>query len=550
VPHARNPFFTGREGVLKKLHEALTSGNAAALSQPQAISGLGGIGKTQTAVEYAYRYRETYSAVLWVRADSQESLISSFVALAELLALPGKDEQDQQAVVAVVKRWLQTASNWLLIFDNADNLASVHPFLPTEHKGHILLTTRAQATGTLAQRIEIGEMSPEEGGRFLLRRAGIHSLTAADRQLAEQISRTLGGLPLALDQAGAFIEETPSSLSEYLGLYKQEGVRLLAERGELAGDHASVTVTFSLAFGQVAARDPAAADLLRLCAFLAPEAIPEEIFTEGAEELGEVFGPKAKSAFELAKVIREAGRFSLIERDAERKTLTIHRLVQTVLQDEMDGDIQRLWAERAVGAVNEAFPDVEVNTWPRCERFLPHAQVCAELITRWNLAFPEAAGLLNQAGAYLHDRARYQEAEPLYQRALAIREQVLGPEHPDVATSLNDLALLYDSQGRYRHAEPLYQRALAIYKKVLGPEHTDVATILNNLNQTTEDSYTSSLAVEPLPFGLSVAERSRRPANPRVTHSSTPPLPRLRSERTGGPALKKCGTVPMSCGSI
>lgn len=286
IPHDRNPFFTGREDVLKKLYEALTSGSAAALSQPQALSGLGGIGKTQTAVEYAYRYRDEYTAVLWTRAESREALASSFVALAQVLDLPAKNEQDQNVVIAAVRRWLEQHTGWLLILDNADEIPLVREFLPSAGTGQGLLTTRAQALGPVAQRIEIDEMPPAEGAQFLLQRAAYKTPTDTDCRLAEQISTLLGGLPLALDQAGAFIEETPSSLAEYLELYQKEGARLLAERGELAPDHASVTVTFALAFEQVAARDPAAADLLRLCAFLAPDAIPEEIFTEGADALG------------------------------------------------------------------------------------------------------------------------------------------------------------------------------------------------------------------------------------------------------------------------
>ncbi len=519
IPHPRNPFFTGREEVLKKLHEALSSGSAAALSQPQALSGLGGIGKTQTAVEYAYRYRDQYTAVLWTRAELREALASSFVALAQVLDLPAKNEQDQNVVIAAVRRWLEQQTGWLLIFDNADDIPLVREFLPSGGTGQVLLTTRAQAMGPVAQRIEIDEMPPAEGARFLLQRAGYKAPTDADRQLAEQISITLGGLPLALDQAGAFIEETPSSLAEYLELYKKEGSRLLAERGELAADHTSVTVTFSLAFEKVAERDPAAADLLRLCAFLAPDTIPEEIFTEAADELGEVLAPKAKNSFELSKIIREASRFSLIERDADKKTLTIHRLVQTVLQDEMDEDTRRLWAERTVRTVNQAFPGIEVNTWPRCERLLPHAQACAELISTFTLVIPDAARLLNQVGYYLYERAQYPQAAPLYQRALAIYEKVLGPEHPDVAMSLNNLAELYRSQGQYPQAAPLYQRALAISEKVLGPEHPHVAMSLNNLAELYRSQGQYPQAAPLYQRALAISEKVLGPEHPHVATS-------------------------------
>src|SRR2546423_14503165 len=130
VPFRRNPFFTGRETVVAQVHSLLHAGKTAALSQPPAISGVGGIGKTQTAVEYAYRYREEYQHVLWVQANTSETLLANFVALAKLLSLPEQDAPEQQIIVHALKQWLETHSDWLLIFDNGDDLAMVHDFLP------------------------------------------------------------------------------------------------------------------------------------------------------------------------------------------------------------------------------------------------------------------------------------------------------------------------------------------------------------------------------------------------------------------------------------
>src|SRR2546428_10145866 len=221
VPYARNPFFTGREDILSQLHETLTDGKTAALTQ--AISGLGGIGKTQTAVEYAYRYCNEYASVLWVRADSREILVSDFISIADLLNLSEKKEQDQSYTVAAVKRWLQNHNNWLLIIDNVDDLAMVRDFIPLRGKGHILLTTRLQAVGRMAQCIKIEKMKPEEGALFLLRWANIiepdaplERASRADLMKAIEISQAMDGLPLALDQAGAYIEETACGFARHL----------------------------------------------------------------------------------------------------------------------------------------------------------------------------------------------------------------------------------------------------------------------------------------------------------------------------------------------
>jgi hypothetical protein len=229
VPYQRNPFFTGREDSLKNLYETLRIGKTAALVQPRALSGLGGIGKTQSAVEYAYRYYSDYpEAILWVRSESHETLISDFVAIASALDLPEKDEQDQNRVVDAVKRWLKDHADWLLVFDNVDDLALIKNFMPSARRGHILLTTRIQALGGVAQGVEMEKMEPEEGALLLLRRANIIAPEAfleaapeADRALAMNISQVMDGLPLALDQAGAYIEETRCNLSDYLDFYQQ-----------------------------------------------------------------------------------------------------------------------------------------------------------------------------------------------------------------------------------------------------------------------------------------------------------------------------------------
>ncbi len=312
----------------------------------------------------------------------------------------------------------------------------------------------------------------------------IDKASAANIAKAKEIVWAVDGLPLALDQAGAYIEETSCSLARYLDLYQKQHEKLLKRRGNTAAEHdhpKPVANTWEISFKKVEEANPAAADLLRLCAFLAPDAIPEKIIIEGAEELGPTLQAIAEDPLELDAAIEELRKYSLVKRDRDAQTLTVHRLVQVVLRDEMDEEMQKQWAKRVVQTVNCVFPSGKYGTWAECERLLPHVRTCAELIKQEDMALAEAARLLNLAGYYLRQRAQYTKAELLYQQALTIAEKVFGPDHLNVATICNNLGLLYKKQGRYTQAEPLYRQALAIREKVLGPEHPDVAMGLNNL---------------------------------------------------------------------
>src|SRR6266487_2081486 len=526
IPYRRNAFFTGREPVLTRLHECFTTDREAVLTQGQAINGLGGIGKTQVAVEYAYRHREEYRFVLWANASTDQTLIAAYISIADRLHLPERTMPEQEKIVAAVLHWLATHESWLLILDNADELERVWSLLPTGSTGHVLLTTRDHMVGEM-QSFLVEEMDRMEGTLFLLRRAHfltpemrVEQVSQGDRQIAEQIVEAMDGLPLALDQAGAYIEETKCRLSDYQQRYQSRRARLLQRRGGLVPDHPdAVAATWSLAFEKVEQANPAAADLLRLCAFLAPDAIPEEIITESAADLGPVLEPVASDAVDLDEAIAALGAYSLVHRNATEKTLSVHRLVQAVILDQMDKQDRKQWAERAVQAVKAGFPAVEHQTWPLCDRLLPHALLCAGLIEQEQMTFPDAARLLNQTGYYLNERARYVEAEPLYQRALAIREQQLGPDHPDTAGSLNNLAGLYHNQGKYKQAEPLYQRALAIYEQQVGPDHPHTAGSLNNLASLYSDQGKDAQAEPLYQRALSTREQQLGALHPDTANS-------------------------------
>lgn len=486
VPLRRNLFFTGRESVIQQVYHALHTGGPVA--RTQALSGLGGMGKTQTALEYAYRFREYYQAILWVPAETRHMFTASVAALASVLNLPEQHESDQRSAIAAVQRWLASNTDWLLILDNQEELELVEEMVPLG-KGHTLMTTQAQATGTVAGRIELLPLPVEEGALFLLRRAKVLAPDASldqapvpARAAAEAIATLLDGLPLALDQAGAYIEETHCGIEGYLARLQTHQGALLQRRGKAARNHpASVTTTFALAFQRVEQANPAAANLLRLCSFLHPEAIPEELFTSEAIGREACWNGSMGDPLALDAALEALGAFSLMQRDPQSKTLWLHRLVQAVVQETLDPQAQQQWMACALAAIGQVAPEVQATPWSQIQRFLPQVLNAARWSERTELELPAGLALLDKIGQYCSQLAEYPQAERAVQRALALRERALGLMHPDMAISLNTLAILYRVQGRYTEALPCFQRALAIREQTLGPTHPLVAQSLNTL---------------------------------------------------------------------
>ena len=409
-----------------------------------------------------------------------------------MLDLPEKEEQKQELTIQAVKRWLQRQHGWLLILDNADAHSLLHTLLPQTVSGHVLITTRAADLSAyiagLPHSLEIESFSDKQGALFLLHRANLlapdATLDQAETQMSQaamEVAHELGGLPLALDQAGAYLNATSSSLTAYQQIYQQRRTQLLGNRR--GADHLeSVATTWSISFRQIERENPVAADLLCLCAFLAPDAIPEELITQKAKELGPTLEPIGDDPYLLNEAVESLRTYSLITRDRQTQTLTVHRLVQAVLRDSMDTQIQEQWMQRVILAVNAAFPLIELEDWLLCERLLPHALTC----TAWMKQVPTlethtAARLLHQVGYYLNERGRFAKAEAFYLRSQAIYEQLLGAEHPNVAVNLGNRAVLYQQQGKYKEAELLCQRALVILQERLGPTHPYTIKSLNNL---------------------------------------------------------------------
>lgn len=500
VPYQRNPFFTGREDLLEQLHHHFAADGSNTTSRIQAIVGPSGSGKTQLAVEYAYRHRDSYHLVLWINASATETLISDSVTIARRLQASSTINQDitiaePGTTMINVGSWLPAFENWLLIFDDVNDELNLDQLL-TGSNGHILVTTRSHALGTIADSVLVlDSMNREEGALLLLRRAnelppqaGIERATEEVRLQAEAIVRVMNAQPLALDHAGAYIKEVGCDLLTYLALYQDRGKELLEDSSKFSGGYLSPhAVMLSLSFQEVEKRNRLAAELLRFCAYLAPESIPEEIVGEAAAFFSSETGPGADASLELSEALGVLQSFALTQPNSIEKTFIIHRLVQGIVKGTMDETAQHRWAGTVIRIVNQAFPRLEAATHSRCQRLFSQVQACVNLIAQYALVSQEGVELLDKALSYIKEQGPQIEVEPLLARLSAMREQMQGARHPDTAMALNDLALLYSAQGRYEQAEPIFLRALPILEQALGPDHLKVAQCLNSLAQIYRD---------------------------------------------------------------
>ncbi|HZT42989.1 MAG TPA: toll/interleukin-1 receptor domain-containing protein [Chthonomonadaceae bacterium] len=240
----RNINFTGRDALLKQLEDTLAAGNTAALTQ--AITGLGGVGKTQLATEYLYRYSDKYTCVWWVRSEETATLAADYAALAAKLNLKEQSAQDQNLTIAAVRSWLEHNSGWLLLFDNADKQKDILDYLPHGGNGHILVTSRDTNWHNIARSLPVQVWERSESVAFLLKRTG-----QTDEQAAGRLAQELGDLPLALAQAAAYITETHIALADYLPLFLEDRHDLLDYGNAFPGYESTVAKTWSLSFDKL-----------------------------------------------------------------------------------------------------------------------------------------------------------------------------------------------------------------------------------------------------------------------------------------------------------
>jgi hypothetical protein len=519
----RNKNFTGRIDVLDQLRSRTAGADAAVLlskdSLPHALQGLGGVGKTAVAIEYAYRYRADYDLVCWIRADQMALVRASLARLAVALHLdpPSASGIDQTtASVLDALRRGEPYERWLLIFDNADQPEDLMPYIPSGGPGDVLITSRNHNWGPIVDTIALDVFERRESIEFLVKRVP-KGISEAD---ADRLADKLGDLPLALVQAAGMISEGGMAVSEYLRQLDERITRILAQ-GTSAEVPISMTAAWEISVAKLRQKSAPALELLRCCAFFGPEPIPTDVFKLGAQESSTGIGAVIADPIDLSSAISTLGRYALIKKDGSY--ITVHRLIQALLRAELDPDRQRKYRQDVHSMLAAGAPGnpTDVKTWPQYRDLVAHAgsrdtdlahctipehrsfaldvirylavsgdfescRLFAErFIEQWTADSgsddPYVLDARRQLGNALRELGYAAEAHRVIEGTLRRAEEVLEPHNRLTLHLRNAFGADMRTQGNFAIALALDEETRALHEEVFGPDDPQTLRVLNNL---------------------------------------------------------------------
>ncbi|WP_149180610.1 FxSxx-COOH system tetratricopeptide repeat protein [Streptomyces sp. TRM49041] len=462
----RNPGFTGRSFVLERMRDQLGGGMTVVLPQPQTLYGLGGVGKTQVALEYVHRFMADYDLVWWMSAEQPDDVIAGLAELAVRLgAQVGEDMAAASREAVDLLRRGVPSHRWLLVFDNADDPDQLKRFFPTG--GHILVTSRNQTWSQYGDALPVDVFLREESVEHLQRRA--RGLSDED---ADRVAEAVGDLPLAVEQAAAWIAETATPVSDYLEQLERTAASTLS-LNQPAGYPEPVAATWNVSIERLKERSPAAVRLLQLCAFFAPEPIHANLlYSKEMIEALKPYDPSLQEKLVLGRVIREIGRFALAKVDQVSNSIQVHRLVQAVIRAQLTEEEQREARHAVHRVLAGARPDDDEpidnpSTWPTFATIWPHlatseARYCRD---------PETRRLLIDRVRYLWKRGDWKSAWTLGTELRDAWREMLGDDDLQYLYLRFHLSNILRSQGRYVEARNLDQVTLERQRAVLGPSH-------------------------------------------------------------------------------
>ncbi|RFU72307.1 hypothetical protein TARUN_9953 [Trichoderma arundinaceum] len=525
IPYPRNEDLVYRRDLVNQLDILLPQAPG---FYSAALWGLGGSGKTQIALEYAYRRCVGGECcVFWVHADSEATFAADYKIIGKKLGvdkrLVGLDLLD------AVRSSIEAQSQWVIILDNADNLGlfgvgpvestngSLYRFIPRGPQGTILWTSRdAQIRGTLVGRsrdIPVPPMTKDEATTLLAAASGDKSsVDDADIKDIKRLLEELQQLPLAVSQAGAYMRRASITIKEYLDLLTQGTSRwdLLKSndfdrhrRPEVSN---SILETWKISIERIREESELSYHILHVIAYLDSQEIPHELIVAASQfKDGDEDKVKEVPELEVQRAVTRLVDFSFLDKRVGEEGLrsyAMHHLVQEALRYGLwvQGQIELTLGETAIGQnirenraayyarmtlhiVDDIFPVSEQDSWGRCEQYMTHAIQVGEWAEVSGKKV-EASALLTRVSDFLHDRGRWREKEPVDRRTLYLRREALGKKHPDTVKSMASLAATYHAQGRYNEAEKIYEQALTLQRELLGEKHPDTATSMASLAAT------------------------------------------------------------------
>ncbi|MET8582913.1 FxSxx-COOH system tetratricopeptide repeat protein [Streptomyces collinus] len=478
LPGAADEVFVGREPDLRRVRGLLSAAKAGedapggvVVTQTGAVHGLGGVGKSTLALHYAHRFRADYSLVWWITADTPEGIVAGLAALALRLCpqWAGTAGADAQAAWAIT--WLGWHAGWLLIFDNVEDPAHLHPYLGTLTGGHLLATSR-KSTGwhKIGSAMPLGLLTPQAAADLLCRLAfDGRAPTDEERRQAEALAQDLGFLPLALEQAGAYAYETGTELGEY----RQSLDLMLGETGSDANPERTIARIWDHTLTTVENRDPLAATLLYAMAWLAPDDIPRTLLA-----------PLAQDAITLGRALGVLHAYNMVTFTSQQG-VSVHRLVQTVLRtygtDDTATPRGRHEAEQAVHQALPPQPDAKAAQDGPWERVLPHVMALLESTPPGHSTSSDARDTYYAAAQHLFHQGRDGQTIALRKAILAQEVRVLGDIHPDTLVTRHNLAHAYGAAGDLERAIPLFETTLTQKLQVRGETHPGTLITRNQL---------------------------------------------------------------------
>ncbi|KAG9242074.1 hypothetical protein BJ878DRAFT_544615 [Calycina marina] len=516
IPSGLNPRFWGRAMALKEVGDALYPKEESDGLQAFALYGMGGVGKTQIALQFANKHRGLYDTVLWISADTSISMGQSFRDIAQHLSLIKTEEEKQDAVAATmkVKTWLrETRSTWLLIFDNADDLEILRQAWPGDSRGSVLITTRDfdPARNPAPAGFHVQTFDDDTGSKMLLSLVGLEVSVPSNQEKAKAITNTLGGLPLALSQIGGFISQRKLPLQDFLPLYERNSAKIDSRKTGITDYEHTLSTVWEMSLSKLSGDS---LKLLNLLAFFEPDCIPEMILIKSSKLLnnGEfVFLDDEMDLGDAEEVLLHA---ALINKNMEDATLSVHRLVQASVLRRLDEDQRSKYCDTTVQMLNWGFPDTwsqdighQFQAWTKCDKCLPHVNYLAKQITRYkispnnpqqygelllrcswsNLAFASAIDL---SGLIDLDMNKPEKALMPFKTAFDIRQKLLSPDDPLIASSINNIAIAYTEVGNLDKAYANHEKAIEIRLRTqsgrIGNSYSNMSSLLLRMGKPNE----------------------------------------------------------------